>query len=64
MKNEKYMFKILKNIVNKENIDNISKYLIYPDNKGYVAYGEYKIKTGAAAVVGISTKVPAVGLSI
>jgi hypothetical protein len=45
MKNEKYMFKILKNIVNKENIDNISKYLIYPDNKGYVAYGEYKIKT-------------------
>lgn len=39
------MFKILKGIINKENIDNVSKHLIYPDKRGYVMYDEYLVKT-------------------
>ena len=39
------MFKILKRILDKENMDELKKFIIYPDNNGYIMYGEYIIKT-------------------
>jgi hypothetical protein len=43
--NEKRMFKILKRILDKDNIDEVKKYIIYPDENGYIMYDEYLIKT-------------------
>jgi len=43
--NEKRMFKILKRILDKDNIDEIKKHIIYPDDNGYIMYDEYVIKT-------------------
>ena len=39
------MFKILKRILDKDNMDELKKYIIYPEGSGYVMYGEYIIKT-------------------
>lgn len=39
------MFKILKRILDKDNIDEIKKHIIYPDENGYIMYDEYLIKT-------------------
>ena len=39
------MFKILKRILDKDNIGQIKKHIIYPDENGYVMYDEYLIKT-------------------
>ena len=43
--NEKRMFKILKRILDKDNIGEIKKHIIYPDENGYIMYDEYIIKT-------------------
>jgi hypothetical protein len=43
--NEKRMFKILKRILDKDNIDEVKKYIIYPGENGYIMYDEYLIKT-------------------
>ena len=43
--NEKRMFKILKRILDKENMDEVKKHIIYPDENGYIMYDEYVIKT-------------------
>ena len=43
--NEKRMFKILKRILDKDNICEIKKHIIYPENNGYIMYDEYVIKT-------------------
>ena len=43
--NEKRMFKILKRILDKDNIGQIKKHIIYPDENGYIMYDEYLIKT-------------------
>jgi hypothetical protein len=45
MMNEKRMFKILKRILDKDNIGEIKKHIIYPDENGYIMYDEYLIKT-------------------
>jgi len=45
MMNEKRMFKILKRILDKDNIGQIKKHIIYPDENGYIMYDEYLIKT-------------------
>lgn len=42
---EKEMFKVLTRILDKNNLDKLKKFIIYPENKGYVMYGEYLIKT-------------------
>lgn len=42
--NEKRMFKILKRILDKDNIGEIKKHIIYPDENGYIMYDEYLIK--------------------
>ena len=39
------MFKILKRILDKDNIGEIKKHIIYPDENGYIMYDEYLIKT-------------------
>lgn len=39
------MFKVLKRILDKENIENLKKHIIYPEGNGYVMYGEYLITT-------------------
>jgi hypothetical protein len=41
--NEKRMFKILKRILDKDNINELKKYIIYPEDNGYIMYGEYVI---------------------
>jgi hypothetical protein len=41
---EKQMFKILKRILDKDNMDELKKGIIYPENNGYVMYDEYVIK--------------------
>jgi len=43
MMNEKRMFKILKRILDKDNINELKKYIIYPEDNGYIMYGEYVI---------------------
>jgi len=45
MMNEKRMFKILKRILDKDNISEVQKYIIYPNEDGYIMYNEYVIKT-------------------
>jgi hypothetical protein len=45
MRNEKRMFKILKRILDKDNMDEVKKHIIYPDENGYVMYDEYIIKS-------------------
>lgn len=45
MNREKYMFKILKSIINKESMESVEQYIIYPGKRGYVMYGEYIVKT-------------------
>jgi hypothetical protein len=37
------MFKILKRILDKDNINELKKYIIYPEDNGYIMYGEYVI---------------------
>lgn len=39
------MFKILKRILDKDNVEELKKYIIYPDDEGYVMYDEYIIKS-------------------
>jgi len=45
MRSEKRMFKILKRILDKDNINEVKKHIIYPDENGYIMYDEYIIKT-------------------
>lgn len=45
MMNEKRMFKILKRILDKNNVDELKKFIIYPDDNGYIMYDEYLIKS-------------------
>lgn len=44
MRNEKRMFKILKRILDKDNVDELKKFIIYPDNQGYIMYDEYLVR--------------------
>jgi hypothetical protein len=44
MRNEKRMFKILKRILDKNNVDELKKFIIYPDSQGYIMYDEYLVR--------------------
>jgi hypothetical protein len=48
MKREKEMFKILKRILDKENVEKLKENIIYQDSSGYVMYGEYVISNPTA----------------
>jgi hypothetical protein len=43
MKREKEMFRILKRILDKENVEKLKENIIYQDDSGYVMYGNYII---------------------